>query len=169
MNLYEYQTAAERTMGEHTTAEERLLNAALGICGEAAEIAEIGRNRREELLEECGDLLWYVAQLHKACGENIGSSIIRVMPWSKRSTLDEMWNLSGVLADLVKKRFFHGKHVEDMHLASISRGLVQVVSTLLRPYGYTVEDACIHNVEKLLKRHPNGFSHESANARADKV
>ncbi|MDZ4719298.1 MAG: nucleoside triphosphate pyrophosphohydrolase family protein [Roseiflexaceae bacterium] len=75
MNLDEYQRLALRTARD-LPAEERLLNAALGLSGEAGEFADSVKKLRfhghtldqEELLKELGDLLWYTALAANALG-----------------------------------------------------------------------------------------------------
>lgn len=170
MNLHEYQIAAERTMGSETSAEARLINSVLGIAGESAEIAkEMHSQNLGLVLEECGDLLWYIAQLHKACGESIGDTVIRPLNWGEQNAMRELWSLSGMMADTAKKRYFHGKVVSDFQFVSLARGLAQVVYCILKLQGTTVEEACDLNVAKLLKRHPHGFTHATANAKADQA
>lgn len=68
MNLNEYQKLASRTAN---IKDEALTNFALGIAGEAGEVADIVKKYvyhghtldREELINELGDVLWYVSQL----------------------------------------------------------------------------------------------------------
>ncbi len=78
MTSNEYQKLAMRTAG--TEDKERLLmNGALGICGEAGEVADLikktafqGHNLDvEHLIEECGDCCWYLAILCEAVGTTL--------------------------------------------------------------------------------------------------
>lgn len=72
MEANTYQELAMRTANSNplaSTAENRLINAALGLCGEAGEIADSIKKfqfhghdlDRDELVKELGDILWYVA------------------------------------------------------------------------------------------------------------
>ena len=73
MELSEYQRLARRTAGY--PREQWLAYPALGLAGEAGEVAEHAKKairddgsrvtdeRREALAKELGDVLWYVAQL----------------------------------------------------------------------------------------------------------
>jgi NTP pyrophosphatase (non-canonical NTP hydrolase) len=65
----DYQAACLRTSnGYKQTRNERLQNNVLGLCGESGEIADHVKKAlhhghgldRDQLIEECGDLLWYV-------------------------------------------------------------------------------------------------------------
>jgi NTP pyrophosphatase (non-canonical NTP hydrolase) len=74
----EYQVAALSTLKNHDGQSELtlLLRAALGLCGEAGEVAEhlkkVLEGKREidraELLLELGDVLWYVASMCSRLG-----------------------------------------------------------------------------------------------------
>lgn len=70
MTINEYQTAALRTaQTDKLTANELLLNAALGLCGESGEVADIVKKHRfqghdidiEHISKELGDVAWYLA------------------------------------------------------------------------------------------------------------
>jgi NTP pyrophosphatase (non-canonical NTP hydrolase) len=75
MNLDQYQHLALRTARE-LSSEDRLLNAALGLAGEAGEFADSVKKIRfhghalnhDDLLKELGDLLWYTALAANALG-----------------------------------------------------------------------------------------------------
>ena len=78
MTLNEFQGACSRTHDAPFPERERLFVMALGLCGEAGEVADLvkkhawhGRSRedfRSVLAEELGDVLWYVADLCTSCG-----------------------------------------------------------------------------------------------------
>jgi NTP pyrophosphatase (non-canonical NTP hydrolase) len=76
MNANEYQELAARTLidapdAEYTDAEIMLVWNALGLAGEAGEVANSIKKMvvhrhgvdRDELVKELGDVLWYVAAL----------------------------------------------------------------------------------------------------------
>jgi NTP pyrophosphatase (non-canonical NTP hydrolase) len=66
-----YQELARMTANDGGTTEERLTNWALGLTGEAGEVADIIKKvvfhghelDKEELKDELGDTLWYIANL----------------------------------------------------------------------------------------------------------
>lgn len=73
----EYQKEALRTANmDYYTAYERLTNGALGLCGEAGEVADIikkalfqGHDVNEQhIAEELGDCAWYLAITADAIG-----------------------------------------------------------------------------------------------------
>lgn len=65
----EYQSAAQYFINADLAGTELLGNAAMGVAGEAGEVADLVKKHlyhghplaREELVKELGDVLWYVA------------------------------------------------------------------------------------------------------------
>ena len=82
MTINEYQTAALRTaQTDKLTANELLLNSALGLCGESGEVADIVKKHRfqghdidiEHIAKELGDIAWYLAVGAYAIGFDLES------------------------------------------------------------------------------------------------
>ena len=83
MELSAYQRASRAT-AVYPNAGEDLTYPALGLCGEAGEVAEkvkkairddggvLTTERREALAGELGDVLWYLAQLATEAGLDLG-------------------------------------------------------------------------------------------------
>jgi NTP pyrophosphatase (non-canonical NTP hydrolase) len=79
MDFSEYQALSRRT-ATYPHAGEDLTYPALGLCGEAGEVAEkvkktirddggvLGDDRREALAGELGDVLWYLSQVATEAG-----------------------------------------------------------------------------------------------------
>ena len=79
MDFSEYQEQSRRT-ATYPHAGEDMTYPALGLCGEAGEVAEkvkktlrddggvLSAERREALSRELGDVLWYLAQLATEAG-----------------------------------------------------------------------------------------------------
>ena len=70
MTINEYQTAALRTaQTDKFLASDLLLNAALGLCGESGEVADLVKKYRfqghdldfDHIAKELGDIAWYLA------------------------------------------------------------------------------------------------------------
>ena len=82
MTINEYQTAALRTaQTDKLTANELLLNSALGLCGESGEVADLlkkyhfqGHNLDiDHVAKELGDISWYLAVGAYAIGLDLES------------------------------------------------------------------------------------------------
>jgi len=108
LNFNDYQKLALRTAGNHGDFDKTMMYTALGLNGEAGEVAELIKKAlfhghaldRDDLEKELGDVLWYLA----------------------------------VMADTL-----------DIPLADIAN----------------------HNIEKLARRYPEGFSEERSRNRSD--
>lgn len=76
MELNEYQHLAQRTAGLTVTKSAKLENGILGMCGESGECADILKKYfyqgheldRDKLMDEVGDVLWYVAETAAGLG-----------------------------------------------------------------------------------------------------
>ena len=86
MTINEYQAAALRTaQTDKLTANELLLNSALGLCGESGEVADIIKKFRfqgydldfDHVAKELGDISWYLAVGAYAIGLDL-ESIFRI-------------------------------------------------------------------------------------------
>ena len=75
MTLNEYQQAAQRTASTKTPSD-KIENGILGLCGETGEVADLLKKYlyqgheldREKMIKECGDVIWYVAELASGLG-----------------------------------------------------------------------------------------------------
>jgi NTP pyrophosphatase (non-canonical NTP hydrolase) len=76
MTLNEYQALAQRTSRKDISPDDHLFNGILGLAGETGECADLvkkcffqdGRDIREDLKDEAGAVLWYVAEVISAMG-----------------------------------------------------------------------------------------------------
>ena len=76
MDLNTYQEKAQRTSNPSLSKKDHLLNGLLGLAGETGECCDLVKknfyqDRREietHLIEELGDVLWYVAEIASALG-----------------------------------------------------------------------------------------------------
>ncbi len=76
MDLFEYQAKAMRTSRKDISKTDHLINGALGLTGEAGEVADLVKKHlaqghaldTEHIVKELGDVLWYVAETATAVG-----------------------------------------------------------------------------------------------------
>lgn len=69
MTINEYQALALTTLSKDQEKADTLLNGAMGLCGESGEVIDLIKKhkfhghelKREKLLEELGDVAWYLA------------------------------------------------------------------------------------------------------------
>lgn len=77
MTLNEYQALAQRTANKDLKGIEVIRDGCYGLCGESGEVIDILKKHefqghkldRNKMLDELGDVLWYVVQL--ATGLNV--------------------------------------------------------------------------------------------------
>lgn len=75
MTLNEYQALAQRTQNSDA-AFDKIHNGTLGLVGEAGEVADLLKKHchqghdlpKDRMIEEAGDVLWYIAELAAGLG-----------------------------------------------------------------------------------------------------
>ncbi|HIT90310.1 MAG TPA: nucleoside triphosphate pyrophosphohydrolase family protein [Candidatus Merdenecus merdavium] len=80
MKINEYQKLAMRTASKESK-EDLLLNGALGLSGETEEVADYIKKylfqghslKEEDLIEELGDICWYIAIMAEGLGVDLES------------------------------------------------------------------------------------------------
>lgn len=76
MTLNEYQRLAQRTSRHDLAPDSHITNGVLGLAGEAGECADLlkkhyyqdNRPFQDDLIDELGDVLWYVAETAAGLG-----------------------------------------------------------------------------------------------------
>jgi NTP pyrophosphatase (non-canonical NTP hydrolase) len=101
MTLNEYQVAALKTAVYPT--DKKIIYPALGLCGESGEVAdkvkkiirdnnqEFTADKKEEIIKELGDVLWYVAVMADDLGYDLeevaAENIAKLASRQKRGVL----------------------------------------------------------------------------------
>lgn len=67
---------------------------------------------------------------------------------------------SGECADIVKKHLFQGHDLDEKHLAEELGDVLWYIAVTARSIGYDLDEIAQMNVDKLLKRYPDGFDSE---------
>lgn len=77
--MKDYQSLAMITKNTDLTAEQNMLNASMGLCGEAGEVLELFKKHwfqghgldHDEVIDELSDVCWYVALMCDSLGITI--------------------------------------------------------------------------------------------------
>lgn len=155
------------------------LHMIIGIVGEAAEFREAANhNDRSNMVEELGDLEFYLEGLYQEIGTD--------QPTFANSELGEFRNVdefadalqisSGNLLDKIKRLTIYLKPITLNDIEEVAQEVRRCLDAfyLYNVYSITRGECIDHNINKLLKggkaRYKEGkYSDAQANARADKV
>ena len=71
----------------------------------------------------------------------------------------------GETVDLVKKWIFHESKLDEVHLKKEIGDIMWYVACMCYSFGFDLDEILQMNIDKHLKRYPNGFNIEDANNR----
>jgi NTP pyrophosphatase (non-canonical NTP hydrolase) len=119
---------------------------------------EIAKNK---LKDECGDVLWYIANLSNLLNIELEPNFIQ----SQYSTtsLISLTSLSGKLLGKILKRNFHNKSVDDDELRLIVNDIwkhyLEFINSEDILYNHSsLSDIMLHNINKLSQRHGSTYN-----------
>lgn len=182
MKIEEYQALAMRTSPE---GHDRVLNGCLGLIGESGEIVDVvkkwkfqsGENAelpKDKLIDECGDVLWYCAEL---C-EGINKSFTEIVKEHRQNPMQfkgvhSISDLAYCLTLICARPYgmlccedsleADGYPMNDRRPRCFRNicAIVALVSRILINFcDFTLEEAMERNIGKLKKRYPDGFDPE---------
>lgn len=177
MDFAIYQQQADVTSGfSGQPTIERLTVAALGLVGEAGEVAELIKKAlghghpldTDKLGEEMGDLLWYVAETASACALDLDEVAIGIYPPPADGVVDMQWltvwglSLPGqvaLIAEHVSNHLADPKNFDIVEVY-IEETLAETLSQLMllaECAGLSLFGIAERNLSKLAARYPNGF------------
>jgi hypothetical protein len=157
MNLNNYQQLALRTAG-HMNTDQMLINSALGLPGEVAEIYDeivSGKFDNTKIKKELGDLCWYIAiALHAlstqfssvGCGKIHGKAITMNLVIA-----------TGKYSDYIKKVYFQGHKMDKEHCIELLSSCYLAIRTICKEWYYDFDQILQDNIDKLKRRYPDGF------------
>lgn len=146
---------------------ERLLHAAMGLCTEVGELFEV--ESEQHLIEEVGDVYWYLALAHDALGLDFERYEIEIDldTWNPRgeSPIESLSIYTTDLLDMVKKQVFYGRPI-DLQKAELTLfTLKAVLKAALIMEDIDPKAVLQANINKLTTRYPEKFTEEAANNR----
>lgn len=199
LKLAQYQDKALATMNPDLTEEQMALNSLTGITDEICELrnavfacslidGDISNtypinyktliNRSNNIVEELGDLMWYLAALDSCIFGSLGTKYPFCPPmaqphkitaenekyWDEYATrLTGIWHSMtvelGVISGLMKKRYFQGHPESAEYLSTIDSSIANLVvlcAKMASLVGYDIDYVCERNIKKLNERYPTG-------------
>lgn len=178
MNLTEYQALAARTMrpdeiptrdGEQTYGRDSALHFALGLAGEAGEMAEHFTLDPDDktIPKEIGDTCWYIAMgatLFEMSLQTVayGSSAVD-RPVDESSAHQVLLSLCGSVSKLtehIKKAAYFGHELDFTKIETQLAVVWWHIPRLALIFDTPLELILDRNIDKLRKRYPDGFSME---------
>jgi hypothetical protein len=174
-----YQELAKRTLNgdPNHTALERLANMTWGLAGEVAELYQalmVNPFGAPNLLDEAGDIRWYIAGIHSC----LGFDELDTAPEEFPNDLGQMYRTLepvfialfvhiSTLQELAKKRYFHKKPIEDEQFKARLRHIRTFYGVILWGLNLDIAEVEAANIAKLEKRYPTGFNTADSLARRD--
>lgn len=143
-----------------------LVHGIIGINTEAVELME--SPDAVNIVEECGDVIWYVQLVLASCGSSITKVLEDSVDITKNTEIciDDIVIEASKLLDILKRAFYYGKGAEGVDFEAILKGCSTILSRLhciLVYHNSRLTVAMDKNYRKLmLKRYPNGFDESSA-------
>lgn len=164
MDLKMYQEQAVRTLNQELEADKQLNNYALGIVGELGEVSELLDAIQEDIepiVDELGDIFWYIANL---C-THVGYDWRQLFPQKKTrnklgSAILNSFRYAAKLADQIKKTTSQHHTLDHKQVIANVEGIVKNLASIYTYYAITPQEICTYNYLKLLKRYPAGFEAE---------
>ena len=185
MKIEEYQNLAMRTSPD---GHDRILNGCMGLIGESGEIVDIVKKWKfqsgdhaelpvDKLIDECGDVLWYCAELTTGMNDFMAALFIEknfffdvmreineespleltVTRLAAMSVRPAIYLLDGLP---VEEREV-GRHYLEANAKSEIVGIMSTIRDILEIHCKTsLLGAMEHNIEKLRRRYPDGFDPE---------
>ena len=158
MDLKEYQICAMNTAiyPQHWSPAYQCL----GLCGEVGELREKMHTmgvKRQDLILELGDIMWYCATLTKG----VGVDLIEVQ--SPRGVMEVL----AMQAAEKTKRICRSGHTEELALEiqQIVGRIITEIRYISKIYDIELEDILKQNIEKLKDRKERGVLHSSGDQR----
>jgi len=177
VNLFEYQELAKSTA--IYPRDKAMLYPALGLIGECGEVAEkikkvirdddgvITPKRREAIMKELGDCCWYVANICSDTELPLGmiyedrdtamEKSIRLLEMPKVVLL--MSKSVALVADELRVKYYNSRQqlyrCPHAMMSQISNVLMHIEALAIL-CGFTLEDICSANIDKLLDRKDRG-------------
>lgn len=164
MNATDYTALAMKTAsptaGGHGVSED-LVHAILGVGDEASEL--LSAKTPENMIEECGDLLWFCALADESLGLDLFER--SASPRAEGSTPYDIAVSALALAGLIKKPYAYGKSLPVAQITTHLLSIISAVGVISGRLNITLPEVMELNLLKLKMRFPEKFACSAAISR----
>lgn len=163
MNLHEFQSAAMRFSPDD---HDRIHYACMGLMGECGEVIDVIKKQKfrfhrragvEEMTEELGDVMWYLAELATGLNIDLNAELRRknFQTTDYRNASTEKYAVT--MLNLALKCYTHGC-IEGKRSAAMTcmRKIFACVKMIAQDEGIGMREILEGNIEKLKRRYPHG-------------
>lgn len=162
MTMHEYQGLAQRTSPDN--GHDRILNGTMGLIGEGGEVVDAVKKwvfqsaddtpfPKEKIVEEIGDVLWYVAELCTGADLQM-EQLVGKQTYAGIDSPEE-------IAMNIVHYALRAHHSTVLGVERCLEGLLATCEYMLEMYcKSSLQDAMEKNIEKLSARYPDGFDPE---------
>lgn len=168
MNINEYKELAEKTLSTQFHSDpqmEKILHAALGLATEIEELLVNYSDKMDKtnVLEEVGDLTWYLSIFYREYPEIENVKVATSMEVKTPQGLI-MSMLKGILQiqDLIKKKLYYNKPINQDSMNNLVAFLDMDIRMYLNIYDLKIEEVWERNIAKLKARYGDKFSSDRA-------
>lgn len=182
MNLNEYRVLAQRTSKHH--GKDQIKNGAMGLIGESGEVMDVLKKHLfqstenapfpyEKLADELGDVMWYAAEFATGYGLSLMDVYSVGMILYSESDSDDLIaskiTAHGVFlySDLYDNLRKFDSQIEAAHVFHNLGSIIHSVEALAKRKGFRLDEILERNIQKLMKRYPNGFDPERSMQRSE--
>ena len=168
MNLREYLELSEKTLSTQFNCEEkeqRVLHAVIGVLTEVEELLDnhIGDVQdTTNMLEEAGDITWYLAIIGREYQLDYPQIIVRSKNEDPMILVLKIIKNTCKLLDMMKKKIYYNKPIDENLFKTITNLIMLDVSDYMNTYDIDIEKSFDINIEKLKARYGDKFSSERA-------
>lgn len=173
MNWNEYINLAEKTLSTEFHCDEKLQKILHASIGLATEIEELLVNFEENkfdstnLLEEIGDLYWYLSIFYREYPDlhhstRVSQDMFLVNESDPFKITLKLNTLILQIQDLVKKKIYYNKEINTSKMYQIVMEIKCYITALYWKYGISESDICEKNISKLKARYGDKFSSDRA-------
>jgi NTP pyrophosphatase (non-canonical NTP hydrolase) len=168
MNWREYLELSEKTLSTQFNCEEkeqRVLHAVIGVLTEVEELLDnhIGDAQdTTNMLEEAGDITWYLAIIGREYQLDYPQIIVRSKNEDPMRLVLKIIKNTCKLLDMMKKKIYYNKPIDENLFKTITNLIMLDVSDYMNTYDIDIEKSFDINIEKLKARYGDKFSSERA-------